>query len=421
MLLLAALALPAATQALAQQMLVHQGSVTTAVPLAEAGQMAYTAGGTQLAIAGRTFDTASIDSITTTREAYADSLVSVRYEANGAHVTITNDVAPLITVTVTGGKVSCLADPSLQSEVTYVLSGTNDAGGFFMDGEFKARLRLNNLKLTSTAGAAIDIANGKRIAVEIPTGTSSSVCDAPLGSHKAAFFVNGHPEFEGGGSLKVTGLTKHAFASDEYCYFKENFGTLTVSRAVGDGLHVEQYLKIDGGAFNIKGTAGDCIDVSPTKDATDEFNGQAFINGGRLDLAVTAADVKGLKAENDITINGGVISATVSGNGTKGISTNGSLIVTQGTAEATNAQTRIEMTVTGKTFMPGDDVSESKCRGVKADGDFHFKGGTIAISTVAGDNKAIAVDGYFYKYKSGGGVLEGDTAVDAKKGTVEMP
>lgn len=240
----------------------------------------------------------------------------------------------------------------------------------------------------------------------VPTGTTSRLADKAGGLHKAAFFVNGHPEFEGGGTLELTGNAKHAFASDEYTLFKPDFGNFIVKKAAGDGIHVEQYLQVDGGTFNIANTLGDCIDVGVTKDATDLYNGQAFIKGGTITLQVTAEDVKGIKADADIEISGGQITASVSGLGTKGISTDKNLLVSE---TAGGTPTRINMTVTGTTYKPGDPLLESKCRGIKADGDFTFKGGIIAISATGAKSKAISVDGTYYYYS---GKLDG-CSVDA--------
>lgn len=78
---------------------------------------------------------------------------------------------------------------------------------------------------------------------------------------------------------------------DEYTVLHASVGNITVTGAVSDGLHVEQYFKMSGGTLTVGGTKGDCIDVSLTKDATDELNGQVLINGGQLTMSVDAEDV----------------------------------------------------------------------------------------------------------------------------------
>ena len=391
-----ALLLCLASQAVAQTLKIHSGAITTAVAASEAGEMLYSADGTALTIMGRTYSVSEIDSITVDRSTVAPSTVAVNYQGASARVLVAADVAPQLSISVSGADVVVYADAALATEVTYALSGASADGSFFMEGEYKSTLVLDNLTLSNTRGAAIDIANGKRLSVVIPDGTQTTLSDGVGGTHKACFFVNGHPEFEGGGTLQLVGNTKHAFASDEYTELKKDFGKIIVTKAVTDGMHIEQYFHMKGGEINISGTGGDCIDVSVTKDSADELNGQVLIEGGSITMDVAAEDVKGLKSDDIISISGGSIKATVSGNGTKGISSGTDLFITQPTATAT----LIDMTVTGTTYMPDDPELESKCRGIKVKGDFTFDGGTIRISATGKKSKAISVDGV-YTYKSG--------------------
>lgn len=380
----------------AQTLKIHSGQVTVAVPAGQAGTMNYGAGGTTLSVMGRTYNTSEIDSITVDRTPVENGTVCVRYDGGKAHVTVAGDIAPHLSVTARAADVSVIAGDGLQTEAVYRLSGASADGSFFMDGEFKATVELDGLDLTNSRGAAIDIANGKRINVILKDGTTTTLADGAGGTQKACLFVNGHAEFSGTGTLLLTGNARHAYASDEYTLLKPGFGTLRVLKAANDGLHVDQYFKMQGGTVEIGNTKGDCVDVSITKDQLDEFNGQAFIEGGTLTMNVAAEDIKGLKTENLLTISGGNVRATVSGNGSKGISAGTDLLIEQNTATAT----RIEMTVTGTTYMPGDALLESKCRGIKVKGDFTFDGGDIRISATGAKSKAISVDGR-YTYRKG--------------------
>lgn len=379
----------------AQTINVHTGRITVAVPAEQAGDMTYT-DGTSLTIMGHTYNLADIDSITVNSTPVEATTVSVTYAADGAKVRVAGDVAPYLTITAAGADVSVVAAPDYLQEVTYVLTGTSADGSFTMDGEFKSTLELRDLTLTNLRGPAINIENGKRIDVIVPTGTTTTLADAVGGTHKACFFVNGHPEFSGGGRLVLTGNSRHAFASDEYTYLKADFGTMEVKGAVSDGLHVEQYFRMAGGTVTVSGAKGDGIDVSITKDATDEMNGEVHIEGGTITLDVAADDVKGIKCDNAMTISGGTVNCTVSGLGTKGLSVGTDLLINQASGNAT----AIKMAVTGTTYMPGDATLESKCRGIKVKGDFTFDGGNIDISATGAKSKAISVDGYYY-YKSG--------------------
>lgn len=396
--LAAAILLTGATlpeQATAQRLRVHCGPTTFVTSAEKAGQMSIAANG-MLQLGETSIATAQIDSITVDREAYNPLAIAVNYSEAGARLTVPCHLKDKLTITVDAAKVGFLQAADLLEEVTYTLSGTSANGSFAMDGEYKAGLVLNNLTLTNTAGPAIDIANGKRINVTLPAGTTTTLTDGAGGLHKACFFINGHAEFEGAGTLVLTGNTKHAYASDEYTQFKPNFGQLNVLKSVSDGLHVEQYLQVQGGNFTFAQVGGDNIDVSITNNPADSLNGQVFIEGGTLTLDVASNDTKGMKCDSAMTITGGSIKATVSGLGTKGISVGTDLLIAQPTTTAT----LIDMAVTGTTYMPGDALLESKCRGIKVKGDFTFDGGTIKISATGVKSKAISVDGD-YTYKNG--------------------
>jgi len=379
----------------AQSLRIYRGQVCVAVPADEAGDMTY-ADGQTLSVLGQTYDLSSVDSIVVSAEDVAAASVGVTYADNVARIIVSADIYPQLTITATGANVSIVAGSELQEEVTYTLSGASSNGSFYMDGSYKATVAFAGLTLTNTQGAAVTIDDGKRIAIVVSDGTVNTLADATGGTQKACFFVNGHPEFSGAGTLILTGNTKHAFASDEYTLLKKNFGTLQVLAAASDGLHVGQYFRMKGGTLSISGTKGDGIDVSATKDADDELNGQVLIENGQIAIDVAADDVKGIKCDSLMTLSGGSVTANVSGNGSKGISVGTNLLVDQSSGNATS----ISMSVTGTTYMPDDPDLESKCRGIKVKGDFTFDGGNISISATGKKAKAISVDGNYY-YKSG--------------------
>lgn len=379
----------------AQTLKVHCGQVCTAFAAADAGDMVFADGGTRLTIQGLSFAVADIDSITTAQTEVQPQSVDVNYAADGkAYVQVTADVAPMLSVTASAADVRVVGADGLQQEVNYTLHGASANGSFYMDGPFKSSLTLDCLNLTSLTGAAIQVDCGKRIEVNIPAGTVSTLADAAGGAHKACFFINGHAEFKGGGTLNVAGATKHAYASDEYTWLKPSFGTLNVTAAASDGMHIEQYFRMDGGTVHIAGTQGDCIDVGITKDHTDELNGQALIHAGTLALTVGADDTKGLKTDSLCTLAGGTLTVEVNGDGAKGISAGTDLVVSQ----KTDTSTQIKMNVTGTTYHK-DEPDEAKCRGIKVQGQFTFDGGDINMTVTGKKAKGIVVGSY--KYVSG--------------------
>ena len=402
LLLLLALAGTTLTTA-AQTLRIEQGSVTTAFDASTLGESNFAAGGTTLTIGGKTYDVSTIDRMVINNTPVATATVGVEFDGATAQVEISGDLAPYLTVNVEGANVSIFADEQLQEEVTYLLSGTSNAGSFTLEGDYKATLVISGLHLTSNTMSLppMNILNGKRI--KILVSGANSFADCAGGTHKGAFFINGHPEIEGCGYINITGNSKHAFVSDEYTQFKHSFtGTINVLGAVGDAFHIDQYLLMQGGTFQMNNIGGDGFDISLTNDATDEHNGEVFIEGGNIQLNVATPDTKGIKSDGNMTISGGTISGTVSGNGTKGISVGGDL-----TIKGVSNNPLIDLKVTGTTHAAGTD-DESKCRGIKGKGDFLFDGGTIKISATGVKSKAISIDGT-YTYKSG----QMNCAVDA--------
>ncbi|MBQ2122453.1 MAG: carbohydrate-binding domain-containing protein [Bacteroidaceae bacterium] len=381
--------------AMAQTLVLQRGNVSVLYDVQQMGEVQVSDDAATLSIAGTTYDISTIDQMLVTNQEVKPLTIDVAYTNQGATVCMSGDVAPYLTVDVAGGDVSITADALLQQEVTYSLTGSSTSASFTMEGEFKARVVLNDVSLTSTTlnMPAINILNGKRIDIEI--NGQNSFADVAGGSHKGAFFVNGHAEITGDGTLQIKGNSKHAYVSDEYTQIKPEFtGSIDVVGAVNDAFHIDQYLLMQGGKLTMKNVGGDGIDVSLTNDAADEWNGQVFIEGGIIELDVVADDTKGIKCDADMTISGGTIMGTVSGNGTKGLSIDGNLLINQATGT-----TLIDLLVTGTTYAPGT-VEESKCRGIKGKKDFTFDGGKILISATGVKSKAISIDGNYY-YKSG--------------------
>lgn len=378
------------TASQAQSLKVYTGHTAIVFPASAVGDMQYASN--SLSIGNYDVQLSAIDSVVVDRSEAPTKSVTVTYnDARGAFVTLSSDVANFFDVSqVTGNHVTLVANNNLADEVNYVLTGTTTQGSFYMDGEYKSTITLNNLHITNPDSAAICIDNGKRINVVLTDGTTNSLVDGVAGPQKACFFINGHAEFKGAGTLNITGNTKHAYASDEYTWLKPSTGTITITAAASDGLHVDQYFKMDGGTLSFKRIQGDCIDVSITKDATDEYNGQVFINGGTLNLTVAADDVKGLKSESDMTIQGGTIHADVMGNGCKGFSVGGNLLIGQ----AEGATTAITMNVAGTTYHKGE-IDESKCRGIKVKGNYTLAGGSIKMNVTGKKAKGIAIDGTY--------------------------
>lgn len=372
----------------AQTMNVRVGSVVYQVPAAQAGDMTYS-DGTSLTIMNKAFALSDIDEIYIDDAAVTAASVSVSYDGDGATVKVSGDVMQWLSVSVSGADVTLSQGDDLATEVTYTLAGQSSDGSFTLDGKYKATVVFNGLDLQSQTGAPVTINNGKRIAVTVADGTANTLTDAAGGSQKACLFIKGHAEFTGSGTLTLVGNAKHAYRSNEYTQLKKKFtGTLQVSSAASDGLHVGQYYQQNAGNVSIANVQGDGIQVDYTTDddgnrETDEENtGEIILKGGSVTIDIQSTAGKGLKADGNVEIMDGTLT-----------------IVQSGSLEAT------------------DDLSYPTS--VKADGDINITGGTVKINNSGQGGKGLSADGSITIDESNATTVV-DVTANGQGGTAEL-
>lgn len=346
----------------AQTLNVQVGNVIYRVPAYQAEVMNFADGAT-LTILGKTFPISDIEQLYVDNTTVTDNVVDVTYNGTTASVAVPANLMSLLDVSVSGADVSITQAETLADEVTYTLSGNSTNGSFTMAGQLKSTVVLNGLTLTSTTGAPLTINNGKRINIEVADGTTNTLVDAASGAQKACFFVKGHAEFSGGGTLNITGNAKHAYRSNEYTLLKKKFtGKINILGAASDGFHVEEYFQQNAGEVTITGIDGDGIQVDYATDddgnieESTENTGEIILKDGKISITTTAAACKGLKAEGNVQIQGGTLEVTQSGD--------------------------LEVT---------DDLSYSTA--VKSDADINITGGTININNTAAGGKGLSADG----------------------------
>jgi len=363
-------------------------------------------------------------------------VIKVVFDGSTATVDIPSTAS--VTSTINGGYVT-LRSTTTAEEYVYDIYGTTTNGGLTITGNYKLTLQLNGVSITSGKGAAIDVECGKRIAVVLVDGTTSTLVDYASGSQKAAFYTTGHPEFSGSGTLNVTGNVKHAICAKEYLQIKKTVGTINVLSAVSDGIHCgkgkvnndNNYFLMNGGTLNISNVGSDCID-------SDDY-GTVLIKGGTLNLTVSADDADGIKADSllqiyDGTINidvtgqcsegiksnwhayipGGDITINVSGNGSKGIKGNvpsSSTTVTNGGSVTFSDSANVTIIASGKSVVEGTD--ETKCMGLSVDADLTHKGGTVYILAKGGESYTYNVKGNETTTTGFTAEYEGSSAVSA--------
>ena len=422
----------------AQTMHVQVGQVAYAFPAEQAGVMTYAAGST-VHIMDKVFALSDVDMMYVDGAEVVDNRVAVVYNGETASVSVAGNVAKYLTINVRGAHVNIAQSDDLAEEITYSLSGSSADGEFYMSGSYKATIELNGLSLTNTtpvsSGAAVHIQNGKRIKVKVMEGTSNMLEDAAAGEQKGAFYVKGHPEFSGKGTLMVKGHVKHAIKSGEYMTLKD--ATLKVLSAAGDGLNCGQYFLMKSGVLDISGVTDDGIQcdiddtdvgsTGETADHEDEDSGNIYLAGGQITINTAGIAAKGVKSEGDLMVTGGVIAITTTGKGKwdeedlktkaaaclgsdakvviaggtltltstgaggKGINCDAAFemsggevtIVTQGALYYHNGTTE-NTNYTGNTDNVNSDYYSSS-KGVKADGAITISGGKISVAT-AGRN-----------------------------------
>lgn len=413
-----------------QQMTVKCGQVSYVYNAVGVQDMIFETGNA-VNILGKQYSTADIQEITFAQQPTVniEAQVGIKYSDNGgAAVTVSGDVARYLTITVSGNDVHILADASLDKEITYTLGGKSDDGSFYMDGDYKSIVTLDGVELTKKAGAPITIDNGKQITLVLNDGTHNVLMDGN-GTHSSCMFINGHVKFGGNGILDITGVTKHAFSSDEYLQFPADFtGTVNVKGATGDGLHIKQYLRMEGGTVNITNVQGDCVDVS-SKNSAKTDNGMLYINGGKLYASTVGQAAKGLKADADIIINGGDIELFTAGDayfdttendissssavkpGAAFTMTGGKLIThSYGSgSKGINAKKNVtisggELTIvtTGNIYTYGAD--DTKPHAIKSDEDIVISGGKILACASSFSGTAFKTD---FNFNINGGMVMG--------------
>lgn len=249
--------------------------------------------------------------------------VKINYNGDKASVSIPEEVSQFV---------SCTSDESshvkiIQTltgdnnpggwEIRYSLSGTTTDGEFYIEGNHKCIIELNNLTLTNPSGAALNIQNGKRIKIEVKKGTENSLEDGKNSATNGCIHCEGHLEFKKTGTLNIVGNNKHAVYSKEYLQIAKP--TINITKAKKDGFHCKQYFWMEDACnVTLSGIGDDGIQVELVEDEDytgtlpdhedteldiDENSGYFYQDNGTL----TINDCGGapIKADGKVVFNGG--------------------------------------------------------------------------------------------------------------------
>ena len=379
----------------AQTLNVALDNVIYQFPASQTGAMPYT-DGTTLTIMGKEFSVSDIDNMYIDNTAVTDNSVNVVFSQSDVAITVAGNIAKYVSFSNSGAHLSIIQSSEVDDtvgEITYSLSGSTTDGELYMEGAYKCEVDLNGLTLTNAtpvySGAAINIMNGKRVKISVKKSTINTLTDAAGGSQKGALYVKGHPEFKGQGTLNIYGNTAHAIKSGDYMEMKNC--TINILSSVKDGISCNEYFLMESGTLNMSNIGDDGIqcDLDGTTNTgdmslvnsdgshEDEDSGNIYLQGGTINLTITATAAKGIKAEGDMKISGGSINVETTGNGTYEITDN---VIDTKAASCLSADGN--MTISGGTINLSSSGSGGK--GAKCDGALTISGGDITISTTGG-------------------------------------
>ena len=244
-----------------------------------------------------------------------DNTVEIVYNGNGATVTVASNISSYITNNSNGAHVRLIQSSAVNDkvgEITYNLSGTTSDGEFYLEGGYKTTIELAGLSLTNQSGPALNIQNGKRVAISAKKGTENTLNDGAnyTDDLNGCIHCKGHTEFQGKGTLSVVGHYKHAIYSKEYVEVKNL--NLFINGAPKDGIHCKEYFLMKSGTVTINNVSDDGIQVevegdnptAATADHEDEDTGNFYMEDGELTISECGGKV--IKADGSVNYNGGV-------------------------------------------------------------------------------------------------------------------
>lgn len=348
--------------------------------------------------------------------------IVITYDGATASVDIPDGITDVFQM-VSGANVIIISNTTTQ-EYIYEVKGQSDDGSLTVNGSYKLTLRLAGVSLTNNhGGAAIDIECGKRTAVELVEGTTNTLMDAATGSQKAALYFKGHPEFQGGGTLNVTGRLKHAISAKEYLEIKKSTGTINILGAMSDGIHCgrgtvdpeKNYFLMKGGTVNILQAGSDGIDaddygalrilggqISVNVDGTSSTGLKAdstiTISDGTIAVAVKGKDSEAIRSSYKTTIEGGTTSIVVTGDGSKGIKTKREETVTATSTVMnggfmTMSGGSLDIKTLGDNFIEEATEDTKRCLTMSIDADYEQTGGDIVLTAMGPDAAPFTVKG----------------------------
>ncbi len=287
-----------------------------------------------------------------------------------------------VEVTVNDGHVT--VNHGALKKVCYVVSGTTADGSLTVVGEKKYAVKLNGASINNPDSAALNLLSGKRAYIILAEGTTNTLSDGTGGSQKGALYCKGKLLFNGSGRLSVIGHTNNGIHSADYILFNKG-NNIYVKSTANHGIKANDGVFINGGILNVE------VSAAAAKGINSESH--IIVSGGRTTVLTTGEgtydsderEVKGaagIKADSTFTMNGGELWLKSTGSGGKGINVD---------MEACFIGGSVYVITMGGQYKSNNDTSSPK--GIKADGNITISGGRIWVRTSGNSGEGIETKG----------------------------
>ncbi len=275
-----------------------------------------------------------------------------------------------VTVTVNGGHIT--ANHASTKNICYIVSGTTSNGSFTVLGDKKYEVKLNGVTITNPDSAALNLLSSKRAYVVIADGTTNKLTDgtSSVNDHKGALYCKGKLLFNGSGKLEVYGNYNNAIHSADYIIFRKGNNIYAKSTA-NHGIKANDGVFINGGIVNVEVTAAAAKGIN--------CESHIIVNGGRTTVITTgngayedneAKGSAGMKADSMFTLNAGIVKLKSTGSGGKGLKSDYPAIFNGG---------QMYVITEGSQYKGSNDTASPK--GIKIDDDITINGGKIVVRT----------------------------------------
>ena len=296
----------------------------------------------------------------------------------------------------------------------YYFTGMADEGNIEVNADNQeVVIVLDNVTLTSANTSVINVVDAKKVTINIPEGTTSTLTDGTQYTNQtddepnATIFSKDDLSIDGKGTLIVNGNYEDAIASKDGLKI---VGTTIQITSVDDGIRGKDYVAIKDANIKIKAKGKG---IKATEDSDTNY-GAIIIDGGTIQVE---SEDDTLHSNNTITINGGTISLNAVDDG---MHADGSIYINGGTIEITKSYEGLEATYIeingGSTSVVATDDGVNICGGNDSFG--MFQQDSFKSTSTEDINRALVINGGTLTVEANGDGLDSNGSIQMTGGTV---